>query len=254
MIVVLQPVNTNEWAGVINYRNCHTDLCPYLQKNGSLYTGFKKGVDEDDKALARISKFMNTDLSQNSEFWKTFFIRVTDEDIMLDLNDTYDELKYHFLKNHMDVKNSPSERKAGARWVLVNADEEAKKANLGNRVKREVYAELNKMTVQDMRDAVRLYGERSEDMSGEVVESKLTEYIDRNPERFKELWIDNKARKTQVLLERAVQKGIIRKSGQRFLYGTTDMGSGIHAAIAWLDNIENQDIKASVLGAMKESK
>ena len=251
MLVKLKPINDNHWAGVINYRNCHTDLCPYLLKNGSRYTGFIPNNKEDQETLKKISEAIHTDLSITSEYWDTFFVRVKDEDLVLDLSDPYDELKYMFLKSHKDVKVSVGQMKAGAKWVLFNEDDEAKKANLVSRTKREVYAELNKMSTTDMKDALRLYGERSEDMTPEVIENKLNEYIDRNPAKFKELWIDNKARKTQVLLERAVQKTIVRKSGQRFLYGTTDMGAGIKAAIAWLDNPDNQDVKMSIMQVLK---
>ena len=247
--IVLKPINDNRWAGVINYKNCHTDLCPYILKNGSRYTGFNS--QEDQKIMKELGEEIHTDLSITSEFWDTFFIRLNDDDLILDLNDPYDKLKFMFLKNHKSVKCSPAENKAGSKFVMINEDDEAKKANLRSKTKRDVYKEMDKMSVQDMRDALRLYGERSEDFSSEIVESRLTEYIDRNPARFKELWIDNKARKTQVLLERAVQKGIIRKSGNRFIYGAENLGTGVHASIAWLDDPDHQDVKLAILQLLK---
>ena len=225
----------------IVHNTCHQ----YITDNNIIVS------QEDWKTREKLEEVLSTDFKPKSIFWDTFFIRMTDEDLILNLEDPEYELKYMFLKNHKDVKSSPSEMKAGARWVMNDIDEEAKKYNIASRVKRKSFAEIDKMSVQDMRDALRLYGERSEDMDPELVESKLTEYIERRPDKFKEIWIDNKSRKTQVLIERATQKGIIRKASMRYLFGTQDMGTGIHAAIAWLDDIEHQDVKLTILQQLK---
>lgn len=247
-IVTIKVINDNTWAGVVNYRNCHADVCPYLKKNGSRYTGFN---DPDmEEARRRLGETLHTDLSVNSEFWDTFFIRMTDDDLVLDLSDPYDELKYHFLKRHKDVKQSLLERKAGAKYVIVNIDEEAKQRNIEAKTKREAFTTLDKMSTEDMRDALRLYGINSED-SNEVVEAKLNELIEADPKKFGDLWIHNKERKIQVLIEKAIGKNIIRRQKNRYSYGTTELGLGIESAIAFLNDVKNQDIKLAIITQLK---
>lgn len=246
--VTVKTINDNTWAGVVHYRNCHADVCPYIKKNGSRYTGFNEtDMKETQKKLEEI---LRTDLAPNSEFWDTFFIRMTDEELLLDLSDPYEELKYHFLKRHKDVKTSIFEKKAGAKYVIVDDDEEAKSKNIDAKVKRAAYTFMDKMSTEDMRDCLRLYGISSDD-SNEVVESKLNEIIEADPKKFSELWIHNADKKTQVLIEKAISKNVIRRQKNRYTYGTTEMGLGIQSAIAFLNETDHQDIKLAIINQVK---
>ena len=122
-LVVLRPLNTNTWAGVTHYKNCHEDLCPYLLQNGKRYTGFDEASKEDQKIRKDIEKAIHTDLAPDSIYWDTFFIRVGEQDIVLNTEDPMDLLKIQFLKNNDFVKSSLAENKAQARYVLVNDED-----------------------------------------------------------------------------------------------------------------------------------
>jgi hypothetical protein len=116
--IVLRPLNTNGWAGIIHYKNCYEDLASYYLRNGRRYTGFESEDEKENEVLEKVrdklAKTLKTDLKQESIFWDTFFIRTREEDIILEDTDPYDQLKIMFLRKHDKVKNSLSENKAGA--------------------------------------------------------------------------------------------------------------------------------------------
>jgi len=241
MKVILRPIGKNSWSNVKKYRNCYEDIGSYWTRSGSLYTGLT--IEDEERLGARLG----LDLKPNSDFWKTFSIRTSVRDLYLDTADSMDELKYLFLKNHKRVKNSLLENKASANFVLINKDEEAKISNLHSKVLREAFSAFDKLSATDIRKVLRLYGENADNMSSEVAEQRLFDYVEGNPTRFLEKWVNNAARETEVLLEKAIANNVIRKNLNLYSYGSETIGRIKEEAIDFLDNPKNQDIKRTIL-------
>lgn len=127
-------------------------------------------------------------------------------------------------------------------YVLINKDAEAEQANRVNKVKREAYRELDKMSIEDMRKCLRLYGMKSDTMSNELVEAKLTEQVETSPEKFMLKWVENPNKEINFVIEEAIAKNIIRKNRTQYFFGTDLIGNGIDDVIAYL-----QDKKIRIL-------
>jgi len=245
MIVTLRQTSRDSWSGVRRYKNCSVYLAPYLTRSGGRYTGLSR---EDE---TKLGEALRVDLSPSSEYWDTFFIRVSDSDVVIDTNTPEGELKYLFLKNHKRVANGLSDRtKPGANFVLINDDEQAKEINKRNKVKREAFREFDKLSLSDMRKCLRLFGHASDSLSNELVEQKMNELIDENPQRFLDKWVDNKFRVVEFQLEDAVSKNVIRKNRNLYQYGTEIIGRSKDEAIAFLEDVKNQDIKMAIIKEM----
>ena len=92
-----------------------------------------------------------------------------------------------------------------------------------------------------------IYGHNSDNISNELVESKLFELIEKDPRKFFLLWIDNKNKDTQYILETAISKNVIRKSKNVYYYGTDVIGRSQDDAISFLNEKANQDIKMAIM-------
>ena len=172
---------------------------------------------------------------------------MTARELILHTENPYDELQYLFLKNHRRVANGLSNVKPSNDYILINKESEAEEANRVNKIKRQAIIEFNKMSLDDMRKALRLYGYKGESMSTELVESKLFEIVETDPNRFFSVWVNNKTRNTQFLIEAAIAKNVIRKSRNIYYYGTDIIGNSLEDAIAHLDDKGNQDLKLTIL-------
>jgi hypothetical protein len=243
MKVILRPIGWNKWSGIVKYKNCFEDVGSYYTRSGLLYTGLSK---EDE---ARLTEKLGLDLSQASPFWQTFFIRTSASDIILDTDDAMDELKYLFLKSHKRVKASLMENKAGANFVLINRDEEAKRDNQYAKIEIEAVLGFNKMTPTEQRKCLRIFGHNADAMSNEVAQAKMYEIVKANPQSFIDRWINNPDREEQVLIETAVSKNIIRKDKHMYKYGSDVIGNGLEETIGFLKNPKNQDIKIALVSA-----
>ena len=102
-----------------------------------------------------------------------------------------------------------------------------------------------------MRKCLRLYGMKSDTMSNELVEAKLSEQVETSPEKFMLKWVNNPNKEINFVIEKAIAKNIIRKSRTQYFFGTDLIGNGIDDVIAFLQDKKNQDIKLAILNEIK---
>ena len=241
MKVILRPINKNNWSGIVRYSNCSDHLNSYYTRTGRRYTGLS------DLDAERIGKKLGVNLNPNADFWDTFGIQIKDRDVIIDTSlGEEEELKYLFAKNHKRVVIGNTV-KAGADYQLIESENEAFVENVKNRLKRRAISEFDKMTPDQMRKALRLFGYSSDRISNEVAESTLFSIVETDPESYLKIWVDNSNKDVQYLLEEAAANNVIRKSKTVYKYGTDVLGYTLDDAIDYLKNPTNQDVKKAIL-------
>lgn len=244
MEVLLKFARINPWAGIAKYKDCKEYIGSYWTRSGNKYTGL---TQEQARELEKKIGYEEGHLSPQSDFWKRYAIAVGAKGETLHTERPEDELAYLFLRGHKRVADGLSKIKPTHDFVLVNQEFEAEESNRLNKVKREAYAEFNKMSIEDMRKCLRLYGQKSENISNELIESRLFELIERDPNKYFLLWINNKNKDTQYLIEAAISKNVIRKSKNVYYYGTDVIGRSLEDAISMLNDKNNQDVKMAIM-------
>lgn len=245
MRVILRPTNRHTWANnVVKYKSCFDYLHTYFTRSGNIYTGLTP-ADE-----VRLGTILGLNLTKASKFWDSFDVMVGSADVYLDTEDPLDEIKYLFLKNHKRVKTSIFETKAGAEYLLINKDEEAKRENLFNKAKVDAISEFKKMSLTDMRKCLRLFGQNAENASSELVENSMFKLVESNPASFLLKWTNNTHREIEVVLEQAISRNIIRRNKNIYKFGSDVIGYSMQETIDFLNNPKNQDIKIAVLSSI----
>jgi len=152
-----------------------------------------------------------------------------------------------FLSGHKRVATSLDRLDAGKDYLLINREAEAIEQNKQNKLRRDAIKEFDKLSLEEMRQCLRLFGMSADRMSNELVESTLFNMIDKQPKRFFDKWVNNKQKETEYLLEQAIAKGVIRKDKTHYFYGTDMFADTLQDAIAYLDNKKNQDLKLAII-------
>lgn len=248
MEVIVRILKTNPWSGITKWSTCYDYIASYWTRSGNLYTGLSA---QDAERLEKEIGYPSGHLSSTSSFWDTFAIKVGRNDVILDTDKPEDELKYLFLKKHKRVADGLNNITPSTDYVIINKDSEAKEANKINKVKREAYRELDKMSIEDMRKCLRLYGIKSDTMSNELIEAKLSEQIESAPDRFLQKWVNNPNREISFVIEEAIAKNIIRKNRSQYYFGTDLIGNGLEDVIAYLNDKKNQDIRLAIQQEIK---
>lgn len=248
MEVIVRIIKSNPWTGITKWPTCYDYIAPYWTRSGNTYTGLS---DEDARRLEKAMGYEEGHLNSISSFWDTFAIKIGRKDLILNTDKPEDELKYLFLKKHKRVANGLNAITPATDYVMINKDSEAKEANKRNQTKREAYRIMDKMSIEDMRKCLRLYGIKSDTMSNELVEAKLSEQIEASPDKFMLKWANNPNKEINFVIEEAIAKNIIRKNRTQYFFGTDLIGNGIDDVIAYLNDKKNQDLKLAILQEIK---
>lgn len=244
MVVELKIKKKNPWAGLIKYKSCFDYIAPYFTRSGSIYTGL---TPEEERRFEKELGYTEGTLSKESDFWKTFVVKVGARGLLLDDQYPRQEMIIKFLSNHKRVATSLNKLDAGKDYLLINRQAEAIEQNKINKLRRDAIKEFDKLSLDQMRKCLRILGIKSDNLSNELVESTLFNMVDKNPKSFFNKWVNNKQKETEFLLEDAIAKGIIRKDRTQYYYGSELIADSQQDAISYLDAKKNQDLKLSIM-------
>lgn len=244
MVVELKIKKKNPWAGLIKYKSCFDYIAPYFTRSGSIYTGL---TPEEERRFEKELGYTEGTLSKESDFWKTFVVKVGARGLLLDDQYPRQEMIIKFLSNHKRVATSLNKLDAGKDYLLINRQAEAIEQNRINKLRRDAIKEFDKLSLDQMRKCLRILGIKSDNLSNELVESTLFNMVDKNPRSFFNKWVNNKQKETEFLLEDAIAKGIIRKDRTQYYYGSELIADSQQDAISYLDAKKNQDLKLSIM-------
>ena len=244
MVVELKIKKKNPWAGLIKYKSCFDYIAPYFTRSGSIYTGL---TPEEERRFEKELGYTEGTLSKESDFWKTFVVKVGARGLLLDDQYPRQEMIIKLLSNHKRVATSLNKLDAGKDYLLINRQAEAIEQNRINKLRRDAIKEFDKLSLDQMRKCLRILGIKSDNLSNELVESTLFNMVDKNPKSFFNKWVNNKQKETEFLLEDAIAKGVIRKDRTQYYYGSELIADGQQDAISYLDAKKNQDLKLSIM-------
>jgi len=249
MTFQLKHLKVNPWNGIVKYKNCYGHVGPYFLRSGMIYSG---GLTEEErKRLEKELGYPAGHLDANSKFWETYGIKIMGSGSSIDMNTPEGELKYLYCKNHKRVANGHPNVTPNHDFVLINEDSDANEVNRLNKIRRDAMKEFDKMSLDDMRKALRIYGFRSDTMSSSLVENRLFAEVEKDPRKFFNLWINNNNKFDDFLLESAISKNIVRKNRNTYYYGTDVIGVSREDAIAFLQDKSNNDIKIAIEAEIK---
>lgn len=244
MVVELKIKKKNPWAGLLKYKGCNDYIAPYWTRSGMRYTGL---TPEDEEYFEKALGYEKGTLSRTSDFWINFCVKIGTRTLILDDSIPRQAMIIKFLSGHKRVATSLDKFTAGKDYLLINRQAEAIEANKINKQRRDAIVEFGKLSLDQMRKCLRLFGINGERMSNELIESTLFNLIDKQPKKFFDLWINNKSKETQFILEQAVAKGVIRKEKTQYYYGTDMIADSLNEAIAYLDSKKNQDLRLAII-------
>ena len=244
MVVELKIKKKNPWIGLVKYRHCFDYIAPYFTRSGSIYTGL---TPEDEKYFEKALGYEEGHLAKTSDFWTTFCVKVGTRSLLLDDSIPRQAMIIKFLSGHKRVATSLDRLDAGKDYLLINREAEAIEQNKQNKLRRDAIKEFDKLSLDQMRQCLRLFGMSSDRMSNELVESTLFSMVDKQPKKFFDMWVYNKAKDTEFFLEQAIAKGVIRKDKTHYFYGSDMFADTLEDAIAYLDSKKNQDLKLAII-------
>lgn len=250
-IVKVKPIKRETWSGFIRFRNAKDHIAAYYDTTGTLVTGLSK---EDEE---RLGKVLKRDLSPVSSFWHDYSIIMTDREKDFNLDNPEHELAYKLMLAHQRVANSEAERYLfpHAEYIIVNEEAEAKVKNEKYNVKRKAMTSYNDLSLDQMRDILKLYPgfTRLDSVTADVVEAKLFELMENDPEKFLK-FVQDKNLDMKIKLKDFVSAKILRKNKSAYYYGDDNIGHDEESTITYLKDPQNQGLMIALEKQLEESK
>lgn len=230
----------------MTYKNCKNTLTVQWDQYGNLNTGLTEEEAEE------LGKAIKHDLSKESTYWHDFKVAMTDKDLILNLEEPKDLIKYKALLVHPLVANSVNDVHPKAMYVIYNESEEAKNRNAVAGIKIKASVLYSKLTIDQKKDILRLYPNtyNTRNVSNEIIEARLFEHVETNPEKFVRL-VEDKKRDMKVFLKDLVTNKILRKNKNAYYYGDDVLGHDEESTITHLDSPENQSLKVALMQELK---
>lgn len=194
--------------------------------------------------------------------WVNFFIKIPKEGLVINASRSdKDKLYLKLLQAGSRVAKSTFDLANGVNSVyyeliLTSVEEEAKVTKRIQNIKKTAYAEASKMSINDWIDFLASFEEGrhkvSKDHSPDVIEARLFEIVDKQPDKFLET-INDPHYKTKIFLFKCISAQLIYKQGSKFILanGGDIIGNSLQEAIINLQSDDYNSVKVSLLAKLE---
>ena len=257
-------LKSNNINNALMFANTRAELvAPIDRTTGKVKTGLE-GWSKEELADFEYDLQLNPGDLRSSDFWADFKIVVPPNGKWLDLNTPKGRLEYIVLCQIKTVAKGMEELEKiktaanlqnSAVFVMRNAEDEAvgkvSKAN----VKRKAYDRAGKLGPEDMSNFLVYMGQTPQNMSRDIIESKVYEEVDLNPARFLQV-LDSPTFKDVVFINKLLFHNILSQRGQAIYHGGQVMTNSLESAIAHINLPANQPLKLALMSDLdvKEGK
>ena len=160
-----------------------------------------------------------------------------------------DYIKYRFALDHPHV--STDENSTAGRYFISDPQKKEAAAVATTRLRKDAYKQL--ILLGDDNDrailVLKAFGKRTAGLTEQQVELELEDLLDENPSEFIRVCTD-KNLDTVALIWDCIEAGVLRKSGNTFLFGDEVLGEDMEQTIRFLGLKKNSamllDIKAKL--------
>lgn len=240
-IVKIKPISKDTWSGMNRFPKCKDSFAP-TQRNGA----FNLGISEDKRReLESILDLSEGELGPFSKYWIDFVVHIHDRELILDLDNPMDYLQYMVLMQSPRVAESDKDedrtKKPKAEYAIYNEAEKAKRENSIVALKKKAWKIFNSASNKEMRDLLKLLGVQAHNANREIVENKLAEFVENEPEKVIAVKEQDNF-KMKVFLSDCIRVKALRKNAGSYFFGDIHIGKDEEMAILFLDDPENQEI------------
>lgn len=256
---------------VFIYRRPNTTNLPddvYVEAKRRIGSVYLKGGDilkgltiaEQKKWLPEILGISPTEAGwakQVRSYFANLTIEVPQEGVSLNISldeegnpiNVTDYIKYRFALDHPHV--SEDENSSRGRYFISDPTKEEAAAVADTRLRKDAYKQLILLSDDNDRAilVLKAAGVRTGDMTPQQIELELEDMLEDDPKEFIRICTD-KDLDTVALIWDCVECGVLRKSGNTFLFGDEVLGDDMEQAIRFLKAKKNSamllDIKAKL--------
>lgn len=258
-VFLLRRENTTNLPDDI-YVDAKRRIGSVFDNNGDLLKGLS--LDEQTKILPAIIGVSPNDSTWSSQVRK-FYAELTIEvpQAGVELNITKDEegnpeapldfVKFRFAALHPHVAEEQDSPNSGTRYYFYDPKKDQEERIQDTKIRKEAYKNFILVCEDEeiMNQMLRAFGTKIEDLNKDEKEVELESLVDLDPQEFIRL-ANDKDLQYISLINDCLDKSVIRKVGNTFMFGDEEIGEELEGAVKALKLKRNsgmlQDIKSKL--------
>jgi hypothetical protein len=240
-------------------------------KNDLIYNPFSESPVEEKKYLPKVTNIdpESKDWREKADqYWKEFEVKVNEEGPILNLTtnsdgepvNVKDFVTFRFAYSHPRVaQNEESMRADTNKWFYIYDPDKVKvKKNISVLLKRDAYTKFAELSTGNDNEKIltrilRMKGINPDFMSKVDIENAVSEIVDEDPQGFLDVAGDRDL-KVKAILEEMVEKNVVNRIGQNYLFGEINLGASMQEAVLFIKNPANSETLNILKAKLSESR
>lgn len=255
--IKIKRIPKSGYFGITAYPKTTTSLGAEISKRGH-NTGL---TPEEEEYFETALKLPKGTLTPHSEWWDDVFninhkiSLFNTKTTTLILDNPMAQLKYKVLLASSKIANSEVERSNPlADFYIEDIEAKAKKENEVLDYKLEGYEALMKLSPDEKRAALRLFGKSGVDsLSESVVKAELAKELEKDPKLFTDI-LSDKRLKTRFLVEELLDYKVITRKGNFYMNGEDTIAGSTDECVSYFEDIKNQSTVLALTTKLKKVK
>lgn len=245
---IIKPIVKAKFSGISALSKSRTVFTgAEMDKNGSYKTGLT--VEEERKFEEELGLPKNHLSKKNEAFWGHLEFRLNnDKPTTFLVESTMDEIRWRALIGKSKIALNELEITKNPMALFYVEDKEAKAKVVEKRadLKLEALELFTDMSADERRGLLKIYGIRgAEAISDRQIKATLFEKIESDVDKFLSLMKD-KNLQTRITIEDLLEKGMLTKKGNYYVYEGESLGSSIEGVVTFFNDPKNQSIKIAL--------
>jgi hypothetical protein len=249
--VVIRPLQIKTWSKFHRFPKCQDSIIAQKGRGG-----YKTGLTlEEQHVLEDAMRLPVGELHSNSKFWEEHVFRLGEKDTVLDMGIPIDYINLKLAEQSKKVAKSIAKKyeTPKAEYVIFDIVDDARAENKKIENKLKAATIFNKMSQAEQVDFLKLLGRRATHTQPEVIKNQLYKEMELDPEKFIEI-AELPDRDVRVLINDLIQNNILRLQGGHYMHGTISIGYDLNAAVGYLGDPQNQDLRVNLMQQLESAK
>ncbi len=241
-IVKIQPCYSDLFKGSIMFQNTKVIFKILKDKSGNYVMPLGDNPQEFIKTYPSLQRFVLNNKWNDQEI-NNFTYVITNIGVELDINNNYDKFVFEWLKTFPEIGEEQRPINHKQKFYYINTEQNAIENKTKYNYKKEAYIEFDKMSKEDKLFYNSYLGKPTINISNEVLDSNIIEFIETNPEKFVSSIKSIDVVRDYGIVGMALEKGLIKREEGYYYYNEIKLGTEIKEILSTINKPQNLELK-----------
>lgn len=241
--IKIEPCHSDLFNGPIMFQNTRLILRTLKTRDKGYNIPLYPDIQKFMKEYPTVSRMFIRDGKWNIEEIERFQVVIPNTGKTLDISKEYDKFEYEFLKTYPEIGTEKKPINRFQKFYIINTEEKAYDTTSKYNIKKQAYKQYEELSVEDKLLINSYLGKNTVNISNQVLESNILEYIETKPNEFLDLIKKIETVRDYGLIGLLLEREILKRDGNAIYYGDMRLGIEIKDVVSYLNRPNNHDLK-----------